>query len=334
MVDVVARDADASRPRTAAALRVPCPALPLGDAPSGPALARLWPGSGPALARLWPGSGPALARLWPDSGPALAPHRTHNAPSAFSAVLSSDLASTPAAGSGKLLGMPSLFSRVFFSVVFVFALGFVARPARAADAGKPHEHQGLLKPFPRPPRPLALSAADQAMLSSGKPVMRLTEADAGGRGLAIFQVNAPADVVWATIRDFSSYPRFIPEVKKCDIYKKNGGNVDVDFVIKSYGVSLQYFIHHDIDVAGRWMTWTLDYGRASDLADSVGFWRVSPVEGAPDRALVEYSIDIAISGWVPGFVRSLLVDNGLKQATSWVKVQSEQRFSSQTSKPQ
>jgi hypothetical protein len=77
------------------------------------------------------------------------------------------------------------------------------------------------------------------------------------------------------------------------------------------------------------LTWTLDYSRSSDLDDSVGFWRVTPVEGAPDRAQVEYSVDIAISSWVPGFVRNLLVDDGLKQATSWVKVQSEKRYAAQ-----
>jgi ribosome-associated toxin RatA of RatAB toxin-antitoxin module len=210
--------------------------------------------------------------------------------------------------------------------VAVTACAFVATPASAADPSKPHGHKGVLKPYPRAPKPLVLSPADRATLAAGKPVMRQTEGDAGGRGLAIFQVNAPADVVWATIRDYPSYPRFIPEVKKCDIYKNDGNNVDVNFVIKSYGVSIEYYIHHEIDVAGRWLTWTLDYGRSSDLDDSVGFWRVTPVEGSPERAQVEYSVDIAISSWVPGFVRGLLVDDGLKQATSWVKVQSEQRY--------
>jgi ribosome-associated toxin RatA of RatAB toxin-antitoxin module len=214
-------------------------------------------------------------------------------------------------------------------VAVVTVLLAVAAPALAADATKPHDHRGVLKPYPRPPKPPVLGDADRAVLASGKPVMRQTEGEAGGRGLAIFHVNAPADVVWATIRDYPSYPRFIPEVKKCEVYKKDGAKVDVEFVIKSYGVSIGYYIRHDIDLAGRWMTWTLDYDRASDLDDSVGFWRVTPVDGAPDRAQVEYSVDIAISGWVPGFIRSLLVDNGLKQATSWVKVQSEQRYAAQ-----
>ena len=57
----------------------------------------------------------------------------------------------------------------------------------------------------------------------------------------------------------------------------------------------------------------------------MGFWRVSTIAGEPQKALVEYSIDVALKGWVPRFFRNLLVSRGLKQATNWVKVQSEKR---------
>ncbi|HEY4219879.1 MAG TPA: SRPBCC family protein, partial [Myxococcota bacterium] len=197
--------------------------------------------------------------------------------------------------------------------------------ARAADPTKPHEHHGILKPSPRPPPPLKLSDAEKKILEGGKPVMRQSEGDAGGRGMAIFRVNATPDVVWATINDFASYPKWIDEVKKCDVYKKDGGKIDVDFQIKSFPVTVEYYIHHDYDMAHRWGTWTLDYTRNSDLDDSVGFWRVNDVEGNPNASVVEYSVDIAMKGWVPGFMRDILVDKGLKQATSWVKVQSEKK---------
>jgi hypothetical protein len=201
----------------------------------------------------------------------------------------------------------------------------LASSAFAADATKPHAHKGVLKPYPRPPPPLKLTAAEQATLDAGKAVMRQAEADAGGRGTAIFAVKATPDVTWATINEFSSYPKWIKEVKKCAVYKKDGGKIDVEFKIESFPVELTYFIHHEYDMANRWGTWTLDYTRESDLDDSVGFWRVNTVEGKPNESVVEYSVDIAIKGWVPGFIRKMLVDDGLKTATSWVKTQSEKR---------
>lgn len=209
--------------------------------------------------------------------------------------------------------------------LLALAVAVPALPAAAADATKPHAHKGVLKPYPRPPPPLKLTDAEKARLASGKPVMRQAEGNAGGRGMAIFAVKAAPDVVWGTITDFGSYPKWIKEVKKLEVYKRNGGDIDAAFKIESFPVTIEYFIHHDFDMANRWGTWTLDYTRESDLDDSVGFWRVNAVEGAPDESIVEYSVDIAIKGWVPGFIRKMLVEDGLQTATQWVKVQSEKR---------
>lgn len=204
-------------------------------------------------------------------------------------------------------------------------LAMLSTPALASDVTKPHPHKGVLKPYPRPPPPLKLSDAERKLLEAGKPAMRQAEADAGGRGMAIFAVKASPDVTWATINDFNSYPKWIKEVKNIEVYRRDGGKIDVAFKIESFPVTIEYFIHHEYDLVKRWGTWTLDYARESDLDDSVGFWRVNPVEGKPGESVVEYSVDIAIKGWVPGFIRKMLVDDGLKTATGWVKVQSEKR---------
>lgn len=197
--------------------------------------------------------------------------------------------------------------------------------ARAADATKPHEHKGVLKPYARPPPALVLTDKEKARLETGKSVMRQMEGETGGRGMAIFRVDAAPDTVWAIINDFPSYPKWIGEVKKCEITKKDGGKIDVAFKISSFPVTIEYFIAHDYDMANRWGTWTLDYTKESDLDDSVGFWRVTPYQGDATRSLVEYSVDVKIKGWVPDFIREMLVDKGLKQATHWVKVQSEKK---------
>ena len=204
------------------------------------------------------------------------------------------------------------------------ALAFLANVA-AADPAKPHEHHGLLKPYPRPPPPLVLSDDEKKTLDAGDAVSRQSEKGAGGRGTAIFRVDASPAIVWSTITDFPSYPKWIDEVKKCEVYQKDGGKIDVNFKIASFPVEIEYYIHHDYDMEHHWGTWTLDYTRNSDLDDSVGFWRVNDVAGNPNQSVVEYSVDIAIKGWVPGFIRTMLVDKGLKQATTWVKVQSEKK---------
>jgi ribosome-associated toxin RatA of RatAB toxin-antitoxin module len=209
------------------------------------------------------------------------------------------------------------------STLLVLCVAFASSsPALAADPVKPHEHTGQLKPYSKNPPAIVISPAEQAVIDTKKPVMRQGD----NRGMAVFLVDAPPDITWKTINNFASYPRYISEVKKCEVYKKGDGFVDVDFELKSYMVTVQYYVHHTVNHAKRTMTWTLDYARASDINDSVGFWRVNEVAGQPSQSLVEYSIDVSLSSWTPGFVKTMMVDEGLTTATTWLKRESEKRF--------
>lgn len=207
-------------------------------------------------------------------------------------------------------------------------LGAPGTDALAANANKPHPHQGVLTPYTRP-APLVLAPAERARVLANQPVMRQTQGDNGGRGLAVFRVNAPPAVVWAVINDFESYPKWISNLRRTRVYRRDGENIDVAFVIGGFGFSAEYFIHHIYHHKEYWGTWTLDYTRRSDLDDSVGFWRVTPLEGAPGASMVEYSVDVRVRGWIPGFIRSMFVDKGLQQATQWLKVQAEKRQAAQ-----
>ena len=92
------------------------------------------------------------------------------------------------------------------------------------------------------------------------------------------------------------------------------------------GVEVEWFIRHVLNTDKGYVTWTLDYDRESDLDDSIGYWRVSPSKKDPNVTRVEYSVNIRLRGWVPAFIKKILVDQGLEDATSWVKVQSETRL--------
>jgi ribosome-associated toxin RatA of RatAB toxin-antitoxin module len=201
------------------------------------------------------------------------------------------------------------------------ALG-MSSTALAADPAKPHEHTGQLKPYSKNPPAIVISPAEQAQLDAKKPVMRQGD----NRGMAVFVVDAPPDITWKTINTFASYPKYIPEVKKCEVYKKGDGFVDVDFELKSYMVTIEYYVHHTVNHAKKTMTWTLDYSRESDINDSVGFWRINEVVGQPNQSLVEYSIDVSLSSWTPGFVKTMMVDEGLTTATTWLKREAEKKW--------
>ena len=196
-------------------------------------------------------------------------------------------------------------------------------PVLAADANKPHPHQGSIGAYPQPPTPVALSAEQEATFLSGEPVYTQFDGGSQGRGVAVFLVNAPPASVWTVIRNFAAYPQWIDGVNECEVYKTEGEHVFVRFEIGKMGVGIEYFIDHTYPAGADWGTWTLDYSRESDLDDSVGMWRVTALPDDPSKTRVEYSVDVGIDGWVPGFVREFLVNQGIKDATSWVKVQAE-----------
>ena len=195
--------------------------------------------------------------------------------------------------------------------------------ALAADPAKAHPHKGVVAAYTNGPPTIPLSAQEQATLASGKPVLKQIPSATGGRGVAVFDVNASRDKVWSVITNYGMYPSWVDNVETCATYKRDGNSVYVDFVLDPVGMTVEYYIKHTFNPQAYWITWTLDYSRASDLDDSVGFWKLTEV--SPGRTRVEYSAAISITGWVPGFVKTMIEDKGLQNATSWVKVQSEKK---------
>ncbi|CAN0561929.1 unnamed protein product, partial [Ectocarpus sp. 12 AP-2014] len=77
------------------------------------------------------------------------------------------------------------------------------------------------------------------------------------------------------------------------------------------------------------LTWTLDYTKKSTLDDSVGFWHVTThpsQDKQADWSRVYYSVQLRIPSWVPGIVIGYLNKKAIREATTWVKRESEQKY--------
>ena len=209
---------------------------------------------------------------------------------------------------------------------FLMALSLFPATVLAADANTPHEHQGIIKAYTGAPPAHKLTRPELMKLRKGEPVLKQQhDGDAGGRGVAVFRVNASRDTVMSVILDYPQYINWLDNLPVCEIYSTKGDTVFVRFVTKAMAMNVEWFIEHTVNREDYWVTWTLDYRRNSDLDDSVGYWALKEVAGQPGVTQVEYSVDIRLKGWVPGFVKKILVNQGLQDATSWVKVQSESR---------
>ncbi len=201
-------------------------------------------------------------------------------------------------------------------------LGIVAI-THAADATKPHIHQGALPAYHGAPPVVELTAEELAVLAGDGVVKRQLKYGDGGRGVAVQDVHASTEIVWAQILDYPSYPDKVENVEVCEIYERSEHRIKTRYVIGALFMSIEYYIDHIVHTEQGWETWTLDYSRESDLDDSVGFWRVEPVADRPGYTRVFYSVDVRPRGWIPEPIEDLLTDAGLTKATGWVKRESE-----------
>ena len=195
--------------------------------------------------------------------------------------------------------------------------------ALAADANAPHEHRGIVSAYNGAPPTVSLTSAEISTLEAGDLVQKQIRVGSGGRGVAVMHVEAPPATIWKTIQNYSAYPEWVDGLDDTNIYRTAGDHVYVAFSLSKMGVGIDYFIDHTVKTDEGWVTWKLDYDRQSDLDDSVGYWRVTRVSDSPVVSRVEYSVDLRVKGWVPGFIESMLMDKGLVMATSWVKTQAE-----------
>jgi carbon monoxide dehydrogenase subunit G len=206
----------------------------------------------------------------------------------------------------------------------VFAALLLSSSAEAADPTKPHGHTGLIAPYKGAPPVPTVSAADAAILAKGDAVLQQVKNEGGGgRGIAIQDIHADNATVWSKITDYNKYATMVEGVKECGTYEKAGDHIKARFVITAMFMNIEYYVDHVYKPADNWMTWTLDYTRESDLDDSVGFWRSSPVPDKPGWTRVFYSVEVRLKGWVPAMVENMVAKSGLTQATGWVKRESE-----------
>jgi hypothetical protein len=207
---------------------------------------------------------------------------------------------------------------------FIVILCSFLTVANAADPNKAHPHKGISTKFNNPSK-TTLSDSDKQTLASGKPVLKQVKEGNGGRGIAVFDVQANEQIVWDVITSYSSYPKWIDEISQAKTYVNNGTNIYVDFIISSYGVDVQYYIKHLYRPDQGYLTWELDYSRQSDLDDSTGYWLVYPSPIDSSKTRVEYSVDLRVQDWIPGFIQKMLAESGLEDASQWVKRESEKR---------
>lgn len=214
-------------------------------------------------------------------------------------------------------------------------LGFIAlvMMLRCVDAasqanGNRPAYDGPLPPYVGAPPLLPLSPDETEKLARGDVIFRPFHATRAKRFALIFRVKAPHHLIWSVITDFNAYPTWIKRVKEIEVYQREKDDIYVRFHIDHWLFgSFTYYVHHHFPWRQRgWGTWKLDDRKRSDFKAVVGFWRILPVADQPNQSDVFYSCDIRFKKKKLPFIRNLAIKSSLKQASQWVKEQSEARW--------
>lgn len=224
------------------------------------------------------------------------------------------------------------------SLLVFLALCAHVQVAMAADAKKPHGHQGVLEAYSGKPLPCKPTSDQSKKLDKGEAVM-VTErvGGKGGRGVVIQDVNSPPSICMDKIRDLPKYPKMVPHVKSIEIYETKKSvlgtvKVGAKYNIGLMGMGFGYFLMHTYEPRYNTLTWTLDYNKNSDFDDNVGHWQVMAHPSKKGWSRVLYSTKVKLFPWIPEFVVKFLTSKALVESTSWVKRESELEAAKQAKK--
>lgn len=195
-----------------------------------------------------------------------------------------------------------------------------------ADNNIPNDSDAdLLIPYSSSPPEINISTADNESLQLGKLIYKSFDTPNGKQLAVVFKVNASPIEVWNTVKSYSNYPTWVKNVKEAEIYKQEDEEIYVRFILKHWYLGkYQYYVKHHFSKANQnWATWELDDEYESDFSSSIGFWRVYPVNNESSQSYVTYSADILFKNKKSEFVRARAIKSSLKQASRWVKKQSE-----------
>lgn len=224
-------------------------------------------------------------------------------------------------------------STQILSLVLTVLLAATCCSAGKKNRNVHHGHNGKLTPYKPGPFAVKLTGAEEAKLMSGNAVMKQsmpTAENPGGGAICVQDVEAPVDAVWHQILDMDSYKSKVSKVNENKNYvvKKQGDgrvNIKTKQVLGVMpGYSYESYFDHTYHPKESSLTWSLDYDKTSDFEDVSGHWHVTehPSRGK-SCSRVFYACDIEMKGHVPGPVLNIISKSALKQATSWVKKESE-----------
>jgi len=122
-------------------------------------------------------------------------------------------------------------------------------------------------------------------------------------------VDRPIEEVWTLLKKTELQDRYLPDLAKCDLVKRDKAGDLVDFHVKILVVSIDYRVHHRYDEEHYKLWWTLDPTYDNDMNQVDGFWQLYKLD--EKRTLLRYGTKVEVASFIPDMVMERLTKSNL-----------------------
>jgi coenzyme Q-binding protein COQ10 len=133
------------------------------------------------------------------------------------------------------------------------------------------------------------------------------------------EIDVPPDSFFAVVRDYASYPQFVPELRKVALGPSQGEAVEVTYWLDVTLKVFEFTLRHEPHPGRHRIDWKLVRG-GEFMRHNVGCWQFEPTPRGT-RAL--YTIDIDFGPLVPRSFEKQLAARGLPNMLANFKARAE-----------
>lgn len=169
-----------------------------------------------------------------------------------------------------------------------------------------------------------LTERQQQDLDGGKLIF-VTEKRPEGASIVtgVAKLKVEHDRLWRILLDTAEIKKASKSVRELETYLDAPGPdgtrvIKLNYLVKSGPIELRYYVKREYREAGRYMTWTLDAERESDIIATTGSY--STHDSAPDGHIVFlYRASVDVGKNVPAWIEERLAASSLKRYLQHVK---------------
>jgi coenzyme Q-binding protein COQ10 len=140
-----------------------------------------------------------------------------------------------------------------------------------------------------------------------------------GKASRSIEVDVPPETFFEVLRDYASYPQFVPELRAVKVGPRTGEAVEVTYWLDVTLKVFEFTLRHEANAPHDRIDWKLVRG-GEFMRRNSGFWML---EKTPRGTRATYTIEIDFGPLVPVSFEKQLAERGLPSMLANFKARAE-----------